>query len=91
MIKYLTFHTNKGKYGPCGQESRTYFETEEEGNIVGFSGSSGTLMDSIGVYMLKPRFSDDEASEYGEKNGIVVQTSYLLPGSFKLLTKRNCK
>lgn len=55
VIKSLTFHTNKAKYGPCGQEQGTPFETEEGGKIVGFFGSSGTLLDSIGVYMLKPR------------------------------------
>lgn len=67
VIKSLTFHTNKAKYGPCGQESGTYFETEVEGKIVGFFGSSGTLVDSIGMYMLKPRTaSKDEATECGE-------------------------
>jgi len=73
VIKSLTFHTNKGKYGPFGQEDGTPFETEEGGKIVGFLGSSGTLVDSIGVYMQKPLTSKDEARENGEsKDGVYM-------------------
>lgn len=66
VIKSLTFHTNKGTHGPCGQEDGTPFETEEGGTIIGFQGRSGTLLDSIGVYMLKPITSDNEARQNGE-------------------------
>lgn len=59
----LTFHTNQRKLGPCGAEVGPSFETEVGGKIVGFFGSSGDLVDSIGVYMLKPRSSEDDLSE----------------------------
>lgn len=60
MIKSLTFYTNLRKLGPCGRERGTHFETEERGKIVGIFGSSGALLDSIGVYyMLKPRISTE--------------------------------
>lgn len=57
VIKSLTFHTNQRKFGPCGPERGTYFETDVIGKIVGLFGRSGDLLDSIGVYMQKPRIS----------------------------------
>ena len=63
VIKSLTFHTNQRKLGPWGQEQGSHFETEMGGNIVGLFGSSATVVDSIGVYMLKPRPLKNEVSE----------------------------
>lgn len=64
VIISLTFHTNQRDHGPCGLEAGTYFETEA-GKIVGLFGSSGHLLDSIGLYMLEPRSSADDLSESG--------------------------
>jgi hypothetical protein len=63
VLLSLTFHTNQRKLGPCGAEVGPSFETEVGGKIVGIFGSSGDLVDSIGVYMLKPRSSEDDLSE----------------------------
>ncbi|KAL9445950.1 hypothetical protein AB3S75_013766 [Citrus x aurantiifolia] len=52
VIKSLTFYTNKGKYGPVGVESGTFFtSTKIEGKIVGFHGKSGCYLNAIGVHM----------------------------------------
>lgn len=52
VIKSLTFFTNKGKYGPVGVESGTFFtSTKIEGKIVGFHGKSGCYLNAIGVHM----------------------------------------
>ncbi|KAH9693139.1 Jacalin-related lectin 3 [Citrus sinensis] len=52
VIKSLTFFTNKGKYGPVGAESGTFFtSTKIEGKIVGFHGKSGCYLNAIGVHM----------------------------------------
>ena len=54
IVKSLTFHTNQRRLGPCGSERGTYFEIEQEGNIVGIHGfGSCGFVDSIGVYMCK--------------------------------------
>lgn len=63
VITSLTFHTNQRKLPSYGQAEGTPFETEEGGKIVGVFGLSGTRLDSIGVYMLKPRTSKHEVSE----------------------------
>lgn len=52
VVKSLTFHTNQRTLGPCGPQEGTPFETEVDGVIVGFFGSSIGLLDSVGVYML---------------------------------------
>jgi hypothetical protein len=59
VIKSLTFHTNQRTLGPSGQEQGTFFETEVGGKIVGIFGTCGTVLDSIGVYMLKQKTSED--------------------------------
>nr|TKS03329.1 jacalin-related lectin 3-like isoform X2 [Populus alba] len=52
VIKSLTFHTSRGKYGPFGEEIGTYFtSTTTEGKVVGFHGRSSAYMDAIGVHM----------------------------------------
>ncbi|KAF6159447.1 hypothetical protein GIB67_032218 [Kingdonia uniflora] len=54
FILSLTLQTNKQKYGPFGTNQGTYFSFSITGGmIVGFHGSSGWYLDSIGVY-LKP-------------------------------------
>jgi hypothetical protein len=68
VIKSLTLHTNQRKLGPCGQEQGTYFETEEGGKIVGVFGSGRTVVNSIGVYMLKPRASKNQVSKTDSQN-----------------------
>ena len=52
VIKSLTFHTSRGKYGPFGEEIGTFFtSTTTEGKVVGFHGRSSAYMDAIGVHM----------------------------------------
>ncbi|KAI3460323.1 hypothetical protein Pfo_016986 [Paulownia fortunei] len=54
VIRSLTFHTNKGKYGPMGTEIGTYFTSlgsmASDGKVVGFHGRSGAFLDAIGVH-----------------------------------------
>ncbi|KAK9113048.1 hypothetical protein Scep_020567 [Stephania cephalantha] len=51
-IKSLTFHTSRGKYGPFGEETGTFFTSmTTEGKIVGFHGRSSMYLDAIGVHM----------------------------------------
>ncbi|KAL5557961.1 hypothetical protein UlMin_034172 [Ulmus minor] len=51
-IKSLTFHTNRGTYGPYGEEIGTYFTSAKtEGKIIGFHGKSGCYLYAIGVHM----------------------------------------
>jgi hypothetical protein len=57
VIKSLTFYTNKRVLETGGLQSGTMFDTEVNngnGKIVGFFGSSGDRLDSIGAYILKP-------------------------------------
>ncbi|KAI3513207.1 hypothetical protein L1887_20534 [Cichorium endivia] len=53
-ITSITFHTNKGIYGPYGQESGAqyvYFtSTASPGKIVGFQGRNGDFLTAIGVH-----------------------------------------
>lgn len=54
VIKSLTFHTTKGKYGPYGDEQGQSFSTKlREGVIVGIHGRKGLFIDAIGVYVLE--------------------------------------
>ncbi|XVF73822.1 hypothetical protein PTKIN_Ptkin13bG0012400 [Pterospermum kingtungense] len=65
VIKSLTFHTNKGKHGPYGDEQGPSFTNKmNEGKIVGFHGKEGLFLDAVGVYVMegkvpppKPSFS----------------------------------
>ncbi|KAF6141000.1 hypothetical protein GIB67_006629 [Kingdonia uniflora] len=51
-ILSLTLQTNKQKYGPFGTNKGTYFSFLITGGmIVGFHGSFGWYLDSIGVYL----------------------------------------
>ncbi|KAG9147057.1 hypothetical protein Leryth_005308 [Lithospermum erythrorhizon] len=52
VIKSLTFHTTRQKFGPFGEELGTYFTSNTtEGKVVGFHGKSGIYLDAIGVHM----------------------------------------
>lgn len=54
IIKSLTFHTTKTKYGPFGEEQGTPFSSNiKEGVIVGFHGRTGLFIDAIGVHMIE--------------------------------------
>ncbi|KAI8549593.1 hypothetical protein RHMOL_Rhmol06G0037200 [Rhododendron molle] len=54
VIKSLTFHTNKTKYGPFGEEQGQQFTTNlKEGKIVGFHGRKGMFLDAIGVHVVE--------------------------------------
>lgn len=52
VVKSLTLHTTRGKYGPFGEELGTYFTSATtEGKVVGFHGRSALYVDAIGVHM----------------------------------------
>ncbi|PHT63396.1 Jacalin-related lectin 3, partial [Capsicum annuum] len=52
VIKSLTFHTTRRKFGPFGEELGTYFTSSTtQGKVVGFHGRSGMYLDAIGVHM----------------------------------------
>ncbi|KAL9316582.1 hypothetical protein ACSQ67_017583 [Phaseolus vulgaris] len=54
FIRSLTFHTNKGKYGPYGDEQGNYFTTRvKEGKIVGIHGRKGLFLDAFGVHAVE--------------------------------------
>ncbi|KAF9686777.1 hypothetical protein SADUNF_Sadunf02G0025000 [Salix dunnii] len=70
-IKSLTFHTNKAKYGPYGEETGTFFTSSKtEGKIVGFHGWSGCYLNAIGVH-LQQRPNDLSQQGLGERGGPV--------------------
>ncbi|KAF8391074.1 hypothetical protein HHK36_023374 [Tetracentron sinense] len=52
IIQSLSFFTNRGKYGPFGDEIGTFFtSTVSKGKVVGFHGRSGVYLGAIGVHM----------------------------------------
>ncbi|CAL5043157.1 unnamed protein product [Urochloa decumbens] len=53
VVTSLKFITNVQTYGPYGRENGTPFSLPEKknGNVVGFFGSSGGLLDYIGVFV----------------------------------------
>nr|POE84503.1 isoform 3 of jacalin-related lectin 3 [Quercus suber] len=58
IIKSITFHTNKKKYGPFGNEQGIPFSSaSKDGVIVGFHGRKGWFVDSIGVHVLEGKQS----------------------------------
>uniref|UniRef100_J3M8Q2 Jacalin-type lectin domain-containing protein n=1 Tax=Oryza brachyantha TaxID=4533 RepID=J3M8Q2_ORYBR len=69
VIRSLTFHTNKRRYGPYGDECGTYFSTSfTDGRIVGFHGREGWYIDGIGVHvqegkLVPPRVSSRSMTE----------------------------
>lgn len=64
VIRSLTFHTTKGKYGPYGEEEGEFFSTKlKEGSmIVGFHGRKGLFLDAIGVHVLEGKVSPSSTS-----------------------------
>ncbi|KAJ3696104.1 hypothetical protein LUZ60_001481 [Juncus effusus] len=51
-LRSISLHTSRGKYGPFGEETGTYFtSTTTQGKVVGFHGRSGLYLDAIGVHM----------------------------------------
>lgn len=51
VVKSLTFYSNRGKYGPYGEEMGTFFTSNKtDAKIVGFHGRSGSCIDAIGVH-----------------------------------------
>ncbi|KAK6115810.1 hypothetical protein DH2020_008079 [Rehmannia glutinosa] len=54
VIRSVTFHTNKGKYGPMGNEIGMYFNSmssvASHGKVVGFHGRSGAYLNAIGLH-----------------------------------------
>lgn len=58
VVKSLTFYTNRGRYGPIGEEIGAYFTSpRNDGRIVGFHGKSGCYLYAIGVHT-QPWFND---------------------------------
>ncbi|XP_057975800.1 jacalin-related lectin 3 [Malania oleifera] len=54
IIKSLTFHTTKAKYGPYGEAHGTSFSTDiSRGKVVGFHGRKGLFLDAIGVHVIE--------------------------------------
>lgn len=54
VIKSLTFCTNKGKYGPYGEEQGSSFTTKlKEGKIAGIHGRKGLFVDALGVHVIE--------------------------------------
>ncbi|XAR61711.1 hypothetical protein NMG60_11016212 [Bertholletia excelsa] len=54
VIRSLSFHTTKTKYGPFGEEQGQHFTTNlKEGKIVGFHGRKGLFLDAIGVHVME--------------------------------------
>ncbi|XP_052166929.1 jacalin-related lectin 3 [Oryza glaberrima] len=52
VLRSITLVSNRGKYGPFGEEVGTYFSSATtEGKVVGFHGRSGLYLDAIGVHM----------------------------------------
>ncbi|TXG67050.1 hypothetical protein EZV62_008325 [Acer yangbiense] len=55
VIESLPFYTNTNKlgYGPYGPTTGTAFEVPlENGEVVGFFGSAGDFINSIGIYVI---------------------------------------
>jgi hypothetical protein len=52
-ITSITFKSNFKAYGPYGKPGKDTF-ISESGKIVGFWGSCGTCLDSIGVFTVNP-------------------------------------
>ncbi|KAF2546531.1 hypothetical protein F2Q70_00020192 [Brassica cretica] len=52
VVKSLSFYTSRGRYGPYGEETGTYFtSTTTQGKVLGLHGRSSAYLDAIGVHM----------------------------------------
>lgn len=55
IVRSLELRTNLAAYGPYGTKEGTPFELSAlGGQIIGFHGQSGALLDAIGVYVQVP-------------------------------------
>ncbi|XP_064979396.1 agglutinin-like [Musa acuminata AAA Group] len=50
VVRNLTLRTNKKSYGPFGTNGGNAFSVDA-GNIIGFFGRAGKMIDAIGVYL----------------------------------------
>ncbi|KAL5780491.1 hypothetical protein ACOSQ2_011228 [Xanthoceras sorbifolium] len=51
-VSSVSFYTNKGKYGPFGDEIGRFFSSPGiNGKVIGFYGRSGVYLDALGVYI----------------------------------------
>ncbi|XP_021911591.1 jacalin-related lectin 3 [Carica papaya] len=74
VIKSLTFHTNKGKHGPYGEEQGPTFSNKiNQGKIVGFHGKEGLFLDAIGVYVKEAKITPLNPSSYKVIEGHVAE------------------
>ncbi|KAK4478281.1 hypothetical protein RD792_017570 [Penstemon davidsonii] len=75
VIKSLCFYTNTTKYGIFGSDTGTPFSFPMEGGqIIGFHGRSGSLIDAIGVYVKPNIFSickPNLVSEYAQSEELI--------------------
>lgn len=54
IVRSITFHTNRGRHGPFGDEQGASFTSKlKEGKIVGFHGRGGLFIDAIGIHMME--------------------------------------
>ncbi|XP_011048835.1 PREDICTED: jacalin-related lectin 3-like isoform X1 [Populus euphratica] len=88
VVKSLTFHTTKRKYGPFGEEQGTSFSSaSNNGIIVGFHGRKGWFVDSIGVHVLERTLPVPRPSPrpfYETSTTSEVQQVYeVIPGAVK--------
>lgn len=61
VIKSLTFHTNKGRHGPFGEEQGCPFTSKpKEGRIAGFHGRKGLFVDALGVHFIEGKVMTPE-------------------------------
>lgn len=89
VIKSLTFHTTKGKYGPYGEELGQPFSTKlKDGMVVGIHGKKGYFIDAIGVHVLEgkvmPAISSVAASNKMDQNVVSTNEADGPQWSFKL-------
>ncbi|KAL8459068.1 hypothetical protein ACS0TY_036514 [Phlomoides rotata] len=62
VIKSLSFHTTKHKYGPYGEEHGEFFTTKikKTPTVVGFHGRKGLFLDAIGVHVLEAKLAHNK-------------------------------
>lgn len=62
VVKSLSFYTSRGKYGPYGEETGTFFtSTKTQGKVLGFHGRSSSYLDAVGVHMQQQQLGDNKA------------------------------
>lgn len=72
VIKSVTFHSSRRKYGPYGEEVGTYFASgTTEGKVVGFHGRSSMYLDAIGVHMQHWLGNNKRSSPYKAASSLI--------------------